>query len=150
MNFSYIPVPGGRQQLGTLTTSATRAAFQLCPDHIIHNIMCSQFYSWVTEAMGREWSFLPKAWNMSCRKPWPGIEPRLEPYDYSRQIPWQSATATLNANSHWLSQNNETGLITLVIVNTARVDGYPSQQHSNAGNRQKLDQKLQFHHYKLT
>jgi len=32
--------------------------------------------------------------------------------------------------------------LTLVIVNTASIDRYPSQQHSNAGNRQKLGQKL--------
>jgi len=47
-----------------MTTSATRAAFQLCPDHAIHN-MCSRFHSWVAEAMGVK--FLAQG-NNSCRR----------------------------------------------------------------------------------
>ena len=46
-----------------MTTLGTRAAFQLCPDCIIH-IICSQFNSSVAEAMGVK--FLAQE-NNSCK-----------------------------------------------------------------------------------
>jgi len=49
----------------------TKAAFQLCPDHIIHK-MLFRFNSWVAEAMGVK--FLAQG-NNSSRRPWPSIKP---------------------------------------------------------------------------
>jgi len=55
----------------------SKAAFQLCPDHIIHSICCSWFNSWVAEVMGV--NFLPKETTVAEG---PDQELNLEPYNY--------------------------------------------------------------------
>jgi len=65
---------------------------------IMHNTICSQFKSWVAEAMGVK--FLPQG-NNSSRKPQLAWNLAI-----TRQMPWQSARSTASPNSMCYQQPN--------------------------------------------
>jgi len=58
-----------------MTASATKAAFQLCPDHMVHNIIPGLAAGWLGQW---ERSFLPKETTAAES---PGRASNLEPYD---------------------------------------------------------------------